>query len=315
MRSRRVRRRSRTGLAAAERGRSDLADAQEPSRQDHREARATPRAASSIRHRRARRDIVEAAKADGETEKRAPARRGARRDRRRDQPRARRAARPGREDRRRRRREGAGPRDRRERASRSARPARERAIGERWLIRAPSPGRTLARYSISRTRARASSSGREALNLAAAVLNDPGAKRALARPDLQQSQRIELVHAVVQGLGGGELWSSSEGRNLLALLVENDRLTAVPEIAAQFDALKTAAENRVKATLVSAVPVDKSVADQVGSCAAEKARPQRRAHARDRSEDPRRRDHPRRGHGHRRFRAGPAATARRVPGR
>jgi F-type H+-transporting ATPase subunit delta len=65
------------------------------------------------------------------------------------------------------------------------------------------------------------------------------------------------------GIKGAEVFETAEGKGLLALLAENDRLGVLPEIAAQFDALKAQAENKVKATLISAVAVDKSVADQV----------------------------------------------------
>ena len=62
---------------------------------------------------------------------------------------------------------------------------------------------------------------------------------------------------------GGALLRTNEGKGFLRLLAENDRLTALPEIAAQFDALKAQAENKVKATLVSAAEVDAAVAEQV----------------------------------------------------
>ncbi len=102
-----------------------------------------------------------------------------------------------------------------------------------------------------------------ALGAAAAVLGDENAKRVLARPSLTEAQRAELVASVAGALAGGELLGSGEGRNLLSLLAENDRLTALPEIAAQFDALKAQAENKVKVTLVSASPVDAQLTEQI----------------------------------------------------
>ena len=73
---------------------------------------------------------------------------------------------------------------------------------------------------------------------------------------------------------GGELLATAQGKNLLQLLAENDRLTALPEIAAQFDALKAEAENKVKVTVTSATPVDGALAaDQEG--AREEARARR----------------------------------------
>ena len=103
----------------------------------------------------------------------------------------------------------------------------------------------------------------DALAAAAAVANDPSAKRVLARPDQTEQQRVALVQGVFEAVPGGAPWLSREGTNLLQVLVENDRLAALPEIAAQFDALKAEAENTVKATLTSAVAVDAAIADKV----------------------------------------------------
>jgi F-type H+-transporting ATPase subunit delta len=103
----------------------------------------------------------------------------------------------------------------------------------------------------------------EALRAAAAVIGDAKAKRFLANPTLTEQQRAGFVEVVSQDVPGGALWRSAEGKNLLQLLAENDRLQVLPEIAAQFDALKSQAENKVKVTLVSATPVDAAIAGQV----------------------------------------------------
>ncbi|HVY64829.1 MAG TPA: F0F1 ATP synthase subunit delta [Gammaproteobacteria bacterium] len=102
-----------------------------------------------------------------------------------------------------------------------------------------------------------------ALAAVAAVVADVHAKRVLARPSLTETQRAELVASIATALPGGELLGTREGRNLLQLLAENDRLAVLPEIAAQFDALKARAENKIKVTLVSASPVDAQLAEQV----------------------------------------------------
>jgi F-type H+-transporting ATPase subunit delta len=65
------------------------------------------------------------------------------------------------------------------------------------------------------------------------------------------------------GLKGADLLDTVQGKALLALLAENDRLAVLPEIAAQFDTLKAEAENKVKAKLVSATAVDAAVAARV----------------------------------------------------
>ena len=119
-----------------------------------------------------------------------------------------------------------------------------------------------------------------ALAAVAAVVNYPLAKKSLARPDLGDRQRIDLVQGLCQDLPGGKAWATPQGRNLLQILVENDRLAAVREIATQFDELKAAAENTVKATLVSAVAVDKAIADKVATALQKKLGRTGRAYAR-----------------------------------
>lgn len=102
-----------------------------------------------------------------------------------------------------------------------------------------------------------------ALGAAAAVLADQTAKQALANPALDDRRRAELVGSVASALPGGELLASLEGKNLLMLVAENDRLTALPEIAAQFDALKAEAENKVNVTVTSATAVDAALAERI----------------------------------------------------
>jgi len=103
----------------------------------------------------------------------------------------------------------------------------------------------------------------DALNSAAAVLGDPSAKRVLANPALDQGKRADFIRAVSVGLKGADVLETPQGKALLALLAENDRLAVLPEIAAQFDALKAEAENKIKAKLISATAVDASVAERV----------------------------------------------------
>ena len=103
----------------------------------------------------------------------------------------------------------------------------------------------------------------EALNAAAAVLADPSAKRVLASPTLDEAKRADFIRAMSVGLKGADVLETAHGRALLALLAENGRLTMLPEIAAQFDALKAEAENKVKVTFTSATAADPKVVAQV----------------------------------------------------
>jgi F-type H+-transporting ATPase subunit delta len=102
-----------------------------------------------------------------------------------------------------------------------------------------------------------------ALGAAAAVLADAGAKRALANPGFDDGARAALVGSIASSIKGGELFASPTAKNLLTLLAENDRLTALPEIAAQFDALKAEAENKVNVTVTAATQVDSGIAEQI----------------------------------------------------
>jgi F-type H+-transporting ATPase subunit delta len=103
----------------------------------------------------------------------------------------------------------------------------------------------------------------EALNAASAVLAEPNAKRVLANPTLDQAKRADFIRAMSVGLKGADLFETVHGKALLALLAENDRLAVLPEIAAQFDALKAQAENKVKVTFISATAADPKVVEQV----------------------------------------------------
>lgn len=102
-----------------------------------------------------------------------------------------------------------------------------------------------------------------ALGAAAAVVADANAKRALANPKFDDGARAALVGSIASAIKGGELLTTQSGENLLQLLAENGRLTALPEIAAQFDLLKAEAENKVKVTVTSATPVDKALAEKI----------------------------------------------------
>lgn len=102
-----------------------------------------------------------------------------------------------------------------------------------------------------------------ALGATAAVLANADAKRALANPRFDDESRAALVGDIASAIKGGELLKTAEGKNLLKVLAENDRLTVLPEIAAQFDALKAEAENKVNVKVTAATAVDKGIAEQI----------------------------------------------------
>lgn len=96
----------------------------------------------------------------------------------------------------------------------------------------------------------------DGLAAAAAVVAHDDARRYLARPDMRAAERADFLASVLADVPEAAVFGEPEGRNLLSLLSENDRLEVLPEIAAQFDELKTLAENKIKVTLVSATAVD-----------------------------------------------------------
>jgi F-type H+-transporting ATPase subunit delta len=103
----------------------------------------------------------------------------------------------------------------------------------------------------------------DALAAAAAVVAAPGARAYLGQPGLSSADRAAFVWQIANGIPGSTRLVTPEGKNLLSLLAENDRLGALPEIAAQFEALKTEAERKIKVTLVSATPVEPAVTEQL----------------------------------------------------
>ncbi|MCW7539547.1 F0F1 ATP synthase subunit delta [Aquabacterium sp. A7-Y] len=94
----------------------------------------------------------------------------------------------------------------------------------------------------------------------AAVVANPQLRELADNPRVPRSQVFDVVTSVAGG-------SLSEGaRNLIATLIDNRRLSAMPEIATQFRALKHASEGATDATVYSAFPVtDAQLADLVGT--------------------------------------------------
>ena len=68
------------------------------------------------------------------------------------------------------------------------------------------------------------------LGLLAVAARDPALSGLIASPKLDKAQMTDLV----LDIGGGRL--SDEGQNLVRMLVENGRLSVLPEIAAHYEA-------------------------------------------------------------------------------
>ena len=103
----------------------------------------------------------------------------------------------------------------------------------------------------------------EALAVLASVASDRDAIAFLTKPGLAADARAEFLSSVAAEAGASDFVSSDNGRNLIGLVIENDRLAALPDISARFDALKAEAENTIKVTLVTAAEADSAVADRI----------------------------------------------------
>lgn len=98
----------------------------------------------------------------------------------------------------------------------------------------------------------------EMLAAAALVAQDERVQRAVADPKLSDAQAAGLFISIL----GGRL--SGEGENLLRVLAENKRLGLLPEIRAQFEALKNEREGVVEAEVHSAFELTEAqIADLV----------------------------------------------------
>lgn len=102
-----------------------------------------------------------------------------------------------------------------------------------------------------------------AIAAAARIMADADARGFLSRPGLKPEQRAEFVASIAAGMPEAGVLATRHGSGFLRLLSENDRLGALAAISAQFDALKDAAENRIKVTLVSASELDSRQAAKV----------------------------------------------------
>jgi F-type H+-transporting ATPase subunit delta len=88
----------------------------------------------------------------------------------------------------------------------------------------------------------------DALGRLAQVAGDPAAAALIGNPNIAASQ----VEDIFRSAGGGD----AELVNLIHLLSDNGRLTCLPEISAQFDAMKRGEEGVKEGVIYSAFPLD-----------------------------------------------------------
>lgn len=84
----------------------------------------------------------------------------------------------------------------------------------------------------------------------AAIVSDARMQAVIVDPNTSAASAADLIGSVA-GNTLGEI-----GASLLNVLAQNDRLTLLPEIAAQFEVLKADAEGVLEATIVSALEMN-----------------------------------------------------------
>lgn len=97
----------------------------------------------------------------------------------------------------------------------------------------------------------------EALALSAAVVADERVDTILQSPQVDAERKAALIIDV-----GGETLDERQ-RNFIRLLVERSRIRLLPEIRAQFDALRAEHERTLNASLTTAQPIDKAVSERL----------------------------------------------------
>lgn len=90
-----------------------------------------------------------------------------------------------------------------------------------------------------------------------AIVSDSGVAALIGNPAVS-SDRVAALVTEVAGGGLGE-----RGSNFVKVLADNDRLTLLPEIGAQFETLKAQAEGTLEATITSAQELTQAQIDDL----------------------------------------------------
>ncbi len=88
------------------------------------------------------------------------------------------------------------------------------------------------------------------------LLSDPKVAAVLTNPTIPPGRRMQLISSAPHAL-------DPEATNLARLLIESNRVTQVAGIADEFEALADAAAGRVRATVTTAVELDRAEQDKV----------------------------------------------------
>ncbi len=97
----------------------------------------------------------------------------------------------------------------------------------------------------------------QALQRLAMIVADPGMHNAIGDPKVSAEQLYGLVAA-----GTGDALDA-QAQNFVRVLIENDRLSLLPEFATLFESLKDEREGVIEAQIESAFPLDDAALSQL----------------------------------------------------
>lgn len=104
-------------------------------------------------------------------------------------------------------------------------------------------------FDLARSKQGALGDWSTTLQLAVAVVADPQTQRLINHPRVRKEQ----IQSLILDVGG--VGFSLQAQNFIKVLIENRRLSLLPEIAAQYELYRAEAERTITAEVVSAFPV------------------------------------------------------------
>ena len=99
----------------------------------------------------------------------------------------------------------------------------------------------------------------DGLEVAKSILADGAVIEFLSKPELLRKQKLDFIcdlFSAFEQQSSLFLGEDKLATNFLKLLIENDRVSILPDVAEHFNVLKSNVENSVDVTVTSAVPLD-----------------------------------------------------------
>jgi F-type H+-transporting ATPase subunit delta len=121
-------------------------------------------------------------------------------------------------------------------------------------------GRRYARAILDLAQARGNLDrvGADLRGLAATMKTSAELVSALTNPAIRKTDRKQVIDALLAELGAAQL-----AKTIVALLLDRDRLAALPSISRELDAMIETRAGRVSAEVISATPLTKPQVDQI----------------------------------------------------